>query len=235
MQENNFVSIKNWATEDRPREKMIEKGANSLSNAELLAILINTGTANRSALDIAKDVMNMSSQNLIELSKHTFEDFKKIKGLGEKKSITLMAALELGKRRQLSAALEKPKITNSKDAFEILTPYFIGNVTEEFYVIFLMQNLRILSIEKVSAGGITATVVDRRTIFRRALELKLVTSIILAHNHPSGNLAPSNADKLITNKMVEAGGFLDINIFDHIIICANQYYSFRDNGLITKM
>ncbi|HMT35742.1 MAG: DNA repair protein RadC [Bacteroidetes bacterium] len=227
-----YKSIKNWASEDRPREKMIAKGAAALSNAELLAILINTGISNKSALDIAKEIMEMNHQNLLELSKMTFSDLKKIKGLGEKKAITLLTALEIGKRRQLSAALEKPQIRSSQDAFALLVPLYFGKSVEAFYVIFMLHNGKVLSIENVSNGGITGTVVDSRVIFKRALELKAVTRLVLSHNHPSGNLNPSEADKRLTDKMIEGGKLLDIEISDHIIVGANAYFSFKDEGLM---
>jgi DNA repair protein RadC len=228
----NFKSIKTWALEDRPREKMMEKGASSLSNAELLAILINTGTVNKSALDIAREIMELNHQNLLELSKMTFADFSKIKGLGEKKAITLLAALEIGKRRQLSNALENPQIRSSRDAFEILASYYFGKTVEEFYVLFLLQNGNVHSVENVSNGGITGTVVDSRVIFKRALELKSVTRLVISHNHPSGNLNPSEADKRLTEKMIEGGKLLDIEIADHIIVAGNKYFSFKDEGLM---
>lgn len=228
----NFKSIKTWALEDRPREKMMERGASSLSNAELLAILINTGTVNKSALDIAREIMELNHQNLLELSKMTFADFSKIKGLGEKKTITLLAALELGKRRQLSNALENPQIRSSRDAFEILASYYFGKTVEEFYVLFLLQNGNVRSVENVSNGGITGTVVDSRVIFKRALELKSVTRLVISHNHPSGNLNPSEADKRLTEKMIEGGKLLDIEIADHIIVAGNKYFSFKDEGLM---
>lgn len=230
---DNFKSIKNWAQEERPREKMIEKGAAALSNAELLAILINTGTPNKSALDIARELMEISHQNLLELSKMTYTDLRKIKGLGEKKAVTLLTALEIGKRRQLSVALEKPQVRSSRDAFELLAPFYFGKTTEEFYVIYLLQNGKVISIENISNGGITGTIVDNRIIFKRALELKSVTRIIISHNHPSGNIMPSKADKKLTEKMLNAGKVLDIEIADHIIVGSNTYFSFKDAGILT--
>lgn len=228
----NYIPIKNWAAEDRPREKMIEKGAGALSTAELLAILINTGTPNNSALQIAQQIMEISHQNLLELSKMSFADLKKIKGLGEKKAITILTALEIGKRRQLTAALEKPQIRSSRDAFDVLAPFYFGKSVEEFYVIFMLHNGKVHSVENVSNGGITGTVVDSRVIFKRALELKSVTRMVISHNHPSGNLNPSEADKKLTEKMLEAGKLLDIEIADHIIVGANAYFSFKDEGLL---
>ena len=225
-------SIKDLAKEDRPREKLVTRGIDSLSNIELLAILINTGTKGNSAIDIAKEILSKSGQNLLELSKLTLNDFLKIKGMGEKKAVTLLAALELGKRRQLSSALEKPQINSSRDSYNILVTYFLTKNAEEFYVIFLNTNNRVVSVQSVSNGGITSTVVDSRIIFKKALELSTVTQIIIAHNHPSGNCTPSEADKKLTQKIKEAGQFIDIKLLDHIIVGANQYFSFADEGLL---
>jgi DNA repair protein RadC len=229
---DDFKSIKNWAIDERPVEKLVSKGSDALTNAELLTILINTGTRNRSALDIAKDLLEKGNQSLLELSKLSLADFKKIKGIGEKKAVTIIAALELGKRRQLSQALERPSISNSKSAYEILVTYFLDIVVEQFYVIYLSNNNAVLSVEKMSEGGMTATMVDARVIFKRALEITGATKIVLAHNHPSGNLTPSQADKLLTQRMKEAGKFLEFELLDHVIVGHNQYFSFADEGLI---
>jgi len=229
---DDFKSIKNWAIDERPVEKLISKGSDALTNAELLTILINTGTRNRSALDIAKDLLEKGNQSLLELSKLSLADFKKIKGIGEKKAVTIIAALEIGKRRQLSQALERPHISNSKSAYEILVTYFLDIVVEQFYVIYLSNNNAVLSVEKMSEGGMTATMVDARVIFKRALEIIGATKFVLAHNHPSGNLKPSEADKLLTQRMKEAGQFLELQLLDHVIVGFNQYFSFADEGLI---
>ena len=229
---DDFKSIKNWAIDERPVEKFVSKGSDALTNAELLTILINTGTRNRSALDIAKDLLEKGNQSLLELSKLSLADFKKIKGIGEKKAVTIIAALELGKRRQLSQALERPSISNSKSAYEILVTYFLDIVVEQFYVIYLSNNNAVLSVEKMSEGGKTATMVDARVIFKRALEITGATKIVLAHNHPSGNLTPSQADKLLTQRMKEAGKFLEFELLDHVIVGHNQYFSFADEGLM---
>jgi DNA repair protein RadC len=229
---DDFKSIKNWAIDERPVEKLVSKGSDALTNAELLTILINTGTRNRSALDIAKDLLEKGNQSLLELSKLSLADFKKIKGIGEKKAVTIIAALELGKRRQLSQALERPSISNSKSAYEILVTYFLDIVVEQFYVIYLSNNNAVLSVEKMSEGGMTATMVDARVIFKRALEITGATKIVLAHNHPSGNLTPSQADKLLTQRMKEAGKFLEFELLDHVIVGHNQYFSFADEGLM---
>ena len=227
-----FTSIKNWASEDRPREKLLQKGPESLSNAELLAILINTGTANKSAIDIAKDILEKSHQNLLELGRLSLTDIKHIKGIGEKKAVTLMASIELGKRRQLASALERPKILSSTDSFNLLSPYLLDKTVEEFYVIFMNAGNYLITIEPISNGGITATVVDARIIFKKALEYAGVTQLIVAHNHPSGNLIPSETDKRLTEKIKEGGKLLDIRLLDHLIIASNSFYSFSDNGLL---
>ena len=229
---DDFKSIKNWAVDERPVEKLVAKGSDALTNAELLTILINTGSRNRSALDIAKDLLERGNQSLLELSKLSLADFKKVKGIGEKKAVTIVAALEIGKRRQLSQALERPRISNSKSSYEILVTYFLDIVVEQFYVMYLSNNNAVLAVEKMSEGGMTATMVDARVIFKRALEINGATKIVLAHNHPSGNLTPSQADKLLTQRMKEAGKFLEFELLDHVIVGHNQYFSFADEGLM---
>jgi DNA repair protein radc len=229
---NNYVSIKNWSEEDRPREKFIAKGAEALTNAELLAILINTGTQNKSAIDIAKELLTQSDNNLLELGKCTLFDLKKIKGMGEKKAITLIAALELGKRRQVCDAKKTNKINSSKEAFDVLQPFFVDLTHESFMVIYLNNNNHIQAIDTISEGGMTATLVDVRIVLRKALELKNVTKMIVAHNHPSGNLNPSEADKQLTKKLSDAAKIMDINLLDHIIVTQTSYYSFADEGLL---
>ena len=229
---DDFKSIKNWAVDERPVEKLVAKGSDALTNAELLTILINTGSRNRSALDIAKELLEKGNQSFLELSKFSLADFKKIKGIGEKKAVTIVAALEIGKRRQLSQALERPRISNSKSSYEILVTYFLDILVEQFYVMYLSNNNAVLAVEKMSEGGMTATMVDARVIFKRALEINGATKIVLAHNHPSGNLTPSQADKLLTQRMKEAGKFLEFELLDHVIVGHNQYFSFADEGLI---
>lgn len=227
-----FRSIKQWADDERPREKMMQKGVDTLSNAELLAILINTGTKQRSALDIARDLLEHSHQNLQELGKLGLYEFSRVKGIGEKKALTLIASLELGKRRQLASALERPQVTSSRDAYNLLCTYLEDKPREEFYTLFLNAANRLLGIERISLGGMTSTVVDCRIIFKKALALRGVTQIIVAHNHPSGNLSPSDADKRLTEKLREGGKLLDIKLLDHLIIAANRFYSFADEGIL---
>lgn len=227
-----FSPIKEWANDERPREKMVLKGASALTDAELLAILINTGTANKSALDIAKEILQKCDNNLLELSKMNVTQMKRIKGLGEKKATTLLAALELGKRRQLSKNLENPIVKSSRDAFNFLSPYFHGLNVEVVYVIYMFHSGKIISVQQISNGGINSTVVDVRVILAKALELKLATRIILAHNHPSGNLKPSQADIQITQKLKQAALLLEMTLDDHIILCGNEYISLADEGML---
>ena len=225
-------SIKNWSEDDRPREKLLKKGSNALSNAELLAILINNGTRNKSAVDLAKELMSLLNndlQRLGQLSVNVIVNLK-VKGLGEAKAIAITAALEIGIRR---SAVENKKevIKNSKDVANYLQTQLQYKQHEVFMAIFLNQSNKILHQLIVSEGGITGTVVDIRLLLRKALEYNTV-NIILCHNHPSGNLKPSNADKNVTYKITEAARFFDIVVSDHIIVSNEGYYSFADDGLL---
>jgi DNA repair protein RadC len=230
MQENNY-SIKDWAKDDRPREKLLSRGAENLSSSELLAILINKGTHQRSAVDLAKDVLKMGKNNLGELGRLSVKDLMKIKGIGEAKSITIVAALELGRRRQGSAILEKNTVFTSADIAEYLQTLLKDYRHEVFAVIFLNRANKINHFEIISEGGITGTVADPRIILRRALEEQAV-NIVLCHNHPSGNLMPSRADEQLTLKISEAAKLFDMRVVDHIIVSENGYYSFADSGLL---
>lgn len=225
------TSIKNWATDDRPREKLLVKGASALSNSELIAILLNNGSKNKSAVELAKDILKLGQDNLNELGKLTFKDLKKIKGIGEAKSVTIVAALELGRRRQASASLEKPIVRSSREIAEYLQALIKDYSYEVFAVIFLNRANKIKHFEIISRGGITGTVADPRVILRKALEEE-ATSIILCHNHPSGNLKPSYADEELTRKIKEAASFMDIKVIDHIIVSEDGYYSFADEGIL---
>lgn len=225
------TSIKNWATDDRPREKLLAKGASALSNSELIAILLNNGSKNKSAVELAKDILKLGQDNLNELGKLTFKDLKKIKGIGEAKSVTIVAALELGRRRQASASLEKPVVRSSREIAEYLQALIKDYSYEVFAVIFLNRSNKIKHFEIISRGGITGTVADPRVILRKALEEE-ATSIILCHNHPSGNLKPSYADEELTRKIKEAASFMDIKVIDHIIVSEEGYYSFADEGIL---
>lgn len=222
-------SIKQWAVDDRPREKLVLHGAASLSNSELMAILIGHGTRQRSALDLAKDILEIGRNNLNELGKLSIKDLMKIKGVGQVKAITICAALEIGRRRESAVLLEKPVIHESADIAGYLKAMLKDLIYEVFAVVFLNRANKVNHFEIISQGGITGTVADPRIIMRRALEEEAV-SIILCHNHPSGNLKPSRADEELTQKIKEAGKYFDIRVMDHIIISEEGYYSFADDG-----
>ncbi len=225
-------SIKNWAEDDRPREKLMLKGKTVLSDAELIAILIGSGNTQESAVELSKRILRSANDNLIELSKLSITDLiKNFKGIGEAKAITIIAALELGKRRRSSEVLEKKKITSSADIFEIMQSYISDIQHEEFWIIMLNRNNHILKIQSVSEGGVAGTVVDPKKIFKLALENN-ASSVILCHNHPSGNIKPSEADIKITAKLKKAGEYLEINITDHIIVGDEKFYSFADYGIL---
>jgi len=224
-------SIKEWAEDDRPREKLLHKGPSSLSNAELIAILIGSGNQKESAVELSKRILNDVNDNFAELARLTIADLQKYKGIGEAKAITIAAALELGRRRNTSVLSEKPQIKDSKTAF-ILLQKELGDLNyESFCVILLNRANKVLKIVKISDGGITGTVVDQRKVFKVALDNN-ATSIILGHNHPSGQLKPSEADIELTNKIKSAGIVLDLPVLDHIIIGDGNYYSFADEGIL---
>ena len=224
-------TIKYWALDDRPREKLISKGKTALSNAELIAILIGSGNREESAVGLSKRILKSTNSNLNELAKLSLEKLTEFKGIGEAKAVSIITALELGKRTQLAVALEKPKITCSKDVSNIMQ-HIIGNLEhEEFWVLFLNNSNKVVAKSQISKGGLTATIVDIRLVFKRALELASV-GIIVCHNHPSGKLQPSNADKNLTQKIKEAGITLDIKLLDHLIITEKAYFSFADEGIL---
>lgn len=225
------LSIKEWAVEDRPREKMLVKGIRSLSEAELIAILIGSGTRKESAVDVSRNILASVNNNLNELGKKTVNDFKQFKGIGEAKAITISAAMELGRRRKETGSEEKLKVITSSDAAAIFKPLLSDLPHEEFWILLLNRNNLVLDKLMVSQGGLSGTVIDVRIILKMALE-KLACSIILCHNHPSGNLIPSEADKEITRKIKEAGKHMDIPVLDHVIIGNGSYFSFADEGMI---
>lgn len=228
---NSSTSIKNWAVDDRPREKLVAKGGESLSDSELLAILINTGSGKQSALDLAKEVLKLGENNLNELGKLSLHDLMQVKGIGEAKAITIAAALELGRRRAKSDHYQRPYARSSHELAEFLRTSLKDHHYEVFAVVFLNQANKIKHFQVMSTGGMTHTVVDPRLIFHKALEVK-ATSIILCHNHPSGNLKPSRADEDITVKLINAGKLLEIRVLDHMIVSEEGYFSFADEGLI---
>ena len=223
--------IKSWALDDRPREKLLTKGAVTLSDSELLAILINNGNKEKSAVELAKDILRLGNHNLNELGKLTLKEFQKVKGIGEAKAITIVAALELGRRRHAGTYLEKPIIRSSTDLAQYLRISIKDYSYEVFGVVFLNKANKINHFEIISRGGITGTVADPRIILRKALE-EDATSIVLCHNHPSGNLKPSRADEDLTYKIKEAAKYFDIVVMDHIIVSEEGYYSFADEGIL---
>lgn len=227
----NHVPINKWAEDDRPREKMELKGRHALSDAELLAILISTGTKSESAVDLSKRLLQNAGNNLIELSKLCLSDFLKEKGIGKAKAMTIMAALELGRRRHGSGAVSQEKITQSRQAYEIFRSLMGEMHYEQFWILLLNRGNRLMRKIPISEGGISGTVVDPKKIFNIVLEAH-ASSIIIGHNHPSGNLEPSEADTRLTKKIRDAGNLLDIALLDHIIVCDDGYYSFADQGNI---
>lgn len=224
-------SIKNWAKDDRPREKLLDKGPAVLSNSELIAILINQGTKEKSAVDVAQEVLRLGKDNLNELGKLSVKELMKIKGIGEAKAITIVASMELGRRRQATGSREKKNITSSSDVANYLQTLLRDYKHEVFAVLFLNRSNKINHFQIISEGGITGTVADPRIILKRALEEDAV-SLILCHNHPSGNLKPSKADEDLTLKIKEAARYFDIKVLDHLIVSDDGYYSFADEGIL---
>ncbi len=230
MQEHKY-SIKEWSKDDRPREKLLSTGAENLSNSELLAILIHNGTRQKSAVDVAKEVMKLGKDSLSALGKLSIKELMKIKGIGEAKAITIVAALELGRRRQAGEIMHKPIVSSSNDIADFLQAKLKDYRHEVFAVLFLNRANKINHFEVISEGGITGTVADPRIILRKALEEDAV-NIILCHNHPSGSLKPSKADEQLTQKIKQAALFLDITVLDHLIVSEDGYYSFADEGIL---
>lgn len=227
-----WTTIKEWSEEDRPRERLLLYGIQALSNSELLAIIINTGTARKTALDIAHNLLSEAEFNLVELSKKSLEDLKKVNGIGNKKAITLLAALELGKRRQMALPVEREKLDNSMKIFRVLQPYFMDKKAEEFYVLYLNNALKMIFIQQLHSGGIASVQIDTRLIFKKALELPSVTKIVVAHNHPSGDLKPSEADRMVTRRVKELGALFDIKLIDHLILHEGEFFSFADHDML---
>ena len=225
-----YTPINQWAEDDRPREKFLLKGKSTLSDSELLAILIGSGSRNESAVQLCQRILASTDHNLNRLGKMTIAQLMQFKGIGEAKAISIAAALELGRRRRAEDTIQLKKITSSKAVFEIMQP-IIGELPhEEFWVVYLNNSNKIIYKTQLSKGGITGTVVDIRLIFKMAFEQN-ATALILAHNHPSGKLIASDADRIITKKIKEAGQILEIQVLDHIIITENDYLSFQDAGI----
>lgn len=224
-------SIKSWAEDDRPRVKLLSKGKRTLSDSELVAILINSGTRDKSAIDLAKEILLSCNNNLTELSKKTIAELCRFKGMGEAKAVSLIAGLELSKRLRLAEQSTKKSITSSKDSFETLRPLLQGLNHEEFYVLYLNRSNCLIRHALISSGGIHQTVVDHRLIFKNALD-SFACSIVLAHNHPSGQLHPSKEDEKLTKKIQQLGEIMEIRVLDHLILTDYGYFSFADSGLL---
>lgn len=224
-------SIKYWASGDRPREKLIQKGKLALSDAELIAILIGSGNNKESAVQLSKRILSSTQNNLNSLGKLSLQQLTKFHGIGDAKALTIIAAMELGRRRRGEEALEKVKISSSNSVYDLLHPVLGELEHEEFWILYLNNSNKVIEQFQISKGGITGTLVDVRITLRKALELGAV-SLILAHNHPSGNLNPSEADKQLTRKLKTAAESLDIKILDHVIVTEKSYFSFADEGLL---
>ena len=231
MISNEHKTIKHWAADDRPREKMMAKGKGALSNAELIAILIGSGPGGQSAVELAREVLSAVNDNLYDLSKLSIDELKQHKGIGEAKAISIMAALELGRRWSITSPDERHTIVNSKDAYDCFLPLIDDPSKEHFLVAYLNHGNKIIKVERISTGSITNTLADPKVIFKKAL-LKEATAIMLCHNHPSGVARPSTDDKQLTQKLMKAGKIMDIAVIDHIIIGENSYFSFAEQGLM---
>ncbi len=231
MEENTYFSIKKWNEDDRPREKLLQKGRIALSDAELIAILIGSGSRNESAVSLSKRILASVSNNLGALGKLSITDLMKFKGIGEAKAICIVAAMELGRRRRAGEALEQFKVTSSHSVFEYIQPLLGELPHEEFWIMYLNNANKIIKNVQMSKGGITGTLVDVRLVYKEALQLGAV-GIILAHNHPSGTLKPSHADIQLTKKLKAAGEGLDIKVLDHLIVTEKAYFSFADENML---
>ncbi|HWA34019.1 MAG TPA: DNA repair protein RadC [Cyclobacteriaceae bacterium] len=231
IEETRPLSIKDWSLDDRPREKLIQKGTASLSDAELIAILIGSGTANMNAVEVSKKLMQLVENSLAELSRLSVKDLMRVRGIGEVRAVTITAALELGRRRKELDTIEKAKISSSKDAFDQLEAELMDLPHEEFWVLLVNRAHRVIKKKRISEGGVSGTVADPKIIFKMALE-ELASGVIVAHNHPSGNMTASQSDIELTRKLQSAGKFLEIQLLDHLIFCGRKYFSFADQGML---
>ncbi len=225
------LTIKDWSPDDRPREKLLLKGTSALTDAELIAILIGTGSHKLSALDLSKRVLDAVDHQLSQLAKLKARELTRIKGIGPAKAITIVAALELGRRRKETDTLEKPKVGSSREAYDIISGDLMDLPHEEFWVLLLNRANRLIRKQRISEGGVSGTVADPKVIFKGALD-HLASGIIVAHNHPSGNRTASQSDIDLTRKLREAGKFLEIQLLDHLIVCGPKYFSFADEGML---
>ena len=231
MNDTTKLNINQWAEEDRPREKMMMKGAGALSDAELLAILVGSGNRDETAVELMRRVLSSCDNNLNELARWGVDRYSKFKGMGPAKSITIMAALELGKRRNLQAAKERVSIRCSRDIFDLFHPLLCDLPLEEFWALLISQSGKVIDQVRISTGGIAGTYVDIRALYREAL-LRHATQMAVIHNHPSGNNHPSQEDRTLTTRIAKAGETMNIRLIDHVIICESSYYSFADEGLL---
>jgi len=229
--EENRLGIKSWAEEDRPREKMMEKGRHVLTEAELIAILIGSGSRDETAVELSKRILSSVGNNLNDLGKLNIKELIRFKGIGEAKAVSVIAAMELGRRRKETEVVKRNKITSSKDVFDILNPILIDLPFEEFWLLILNRANLVIKKEMISRGGVSGTVVDTKIIFKAAIE-NYASSIIICHNHPSGNLKPSEADIRITKNIKEAGKLMEIPLLDHLIVAETGFYSFADEGML---
>jgi len=226
-----YRAITSWAEEDRPREKMLLKGRYALTDAELIAILIGSGSRGQSAVALSQDILASVGGNLQDLGKRSIAELQRFKGMGEAKAIAIAAALELGRRRQLSDLRERPRITSSRDAFNTVAPLITDLYHEEFWLLLLNRKNEVFARERVSTGGMAGTVVDIKLVFKAALDAR-AAAVIAIHNHPSGNLQPSHEDMQLTKRLCQAGQLLDLPLLDHLIVSERGYYSFADEGTL---
>lgn len=231
VQDTNRLTIKSWASDDQPREKLLQQGQSTLSNAELIAILIGSGHASESAVELAQRILNASGNDLHELGNISAAELMNFRGIGEAKAVSIMAALELGRRRKDQSYVKKPRIRSSHQAFLEVFDLFENLPHEEFWILMLNRGNRLIARKRISQGGISGTIADTRLIFKHSLE-KLASSVILCHNHPSGTLYPSDADVELTKNLMDAGKLLEIKIIDHLIIANGNYMSLSDAGMI---
>lgn len=224
-----FSSIKNWSEQDRPREKMLQHGRQVLSDAELIAILLGSGSRRESALSLSQRILESVDKDLHALGRLSLGDLMSFKGIGEAKAVTIAAALELGRRRKETGVKDKLRVQCSQDAYQIMSPLISDLDIEQFWIILLNRANDVIGKRKISEGGVAGTVVDAKVVFKSAIDF-LASSIVLIHNHPSGNLTPSQHDRTLTTKLVEAGKVLNVNVIDHLIISEKGYTSFADEG-----
>ncbi|MEM9921563.1 MAG: DNA repair protein RadC [Bacteroidota bacterium] len=231
MVKYNKLTIKSWAEEERPRERMQRHGRQFLSDTELIAILLGSGNQDETAIGLARRLLNSVDFNLVQLGKLSLANLRSFKGIGPAKAISIAAALELGRRRQTAAATDRASIVTSGDAWKLIAPQIMDLPHEEFWILLLNRANRLIGKEQISAGGVSGTVVDGKMVFQKAIH-QLASAIILCHNHPSGNLKPSRADIDITRKLKSGGQQLDVKVIDHLIVSSEGYFSFADEGIL---